>query len=457
MTTVVRFDDSLPILVDLIATELGGEALRSGIVLRDAMGRLSFFCAAAIDSKTTERVSTSLRAKLGVYARDDRVLAGLGDYGVDEVLNSRAVLHVRVHEHLIRLVDRRLVGADWLRAPAPAAPPPPRFVFSSLKGGVGRSTALSVAAAELASHGRRVLAVDLDMEAPGLGAILLDEETLPKFGLVDALVENGLSRLDESFFLDMVGPSKLAAGHGRIDVIPAFGSRSLQFPGDTLAKIARAYVEDIGEDGAAASILDQVSDVISHFTGSARYDAILIDSRAGLHETAAAAILGLGADVYLFGLDDTQTFQGYSALLSHLARFIEPGDPAPDWLQRLTFVQGKAPASPVDRAKFVERCQVLVSDSGLAGASTAQAEEISNPAEPFHDVPWDDIEDHNELALDDRGRMPEPIAILDDDRFRKFEPLQRRDLVSEDIYRASYGAFLARINEVFAADEGGTA
>ena len=40
--------------------------------------------------------------------------------------------------------------------------------FYSFKGGVGRSMALANAAVELASRGRRVLAVDFDLEAPGL-------------------------------------------------------------------------------------------------------------------------------------------------------------------------------------------------------------------------------------------------------------------------------------------------
>ena len=111
----------------------------------------------------------------------------------------------------VRLLDRRLVGADWLLAPAKPSPPPPRFVFASIKGGVGRSTALAVAAADLASRGQRVLVIDLDLEAPGLGPMLLDDSTLPEFGTLDALVENGLSGLDNTFLRDLIGPSALGA------------------------------------------------------------------------------------------------------------------------------------------------------------------------------------------------------------------------------------------------------
>ena len=276
-TMTVRFDDSLPILVHAIAEELGQDALRSGTALRDAMGRLSFFAGTDFDPAALRRLSRRLRKELGVYARSDRIIAAVDDFGASDVLNDAGALTVTVNSYRVRLVNRRLVGADWLRRPAVAAPPPPRFVFASLKGGVGRSTALAVAAADLATKGRRVLAIDLDMEAPGLGAMLLDEGTVPEFGFIDALVENGLSPLDQRFLTDMVGPSALSDRRGRIDVIPAFGRRSIKFPTEVLAKIARAYAEDIGPDGTIYTILDQVRHIVDHFSDPKRYDVILVE------------------------------------------------------------------------------------------------------------------------------------------------------------------------------------
>jgi hypothetical protein len=274
---IVRFDDSLPILARAVSDELGQVGLQAGAILRDSMGRLAFFASTELSEEVIERLSRRLRADLGSYARTDRIVAGIGEFGVADILDDPTTLKVEVHGHRLRLVDRRLVGADWLRAPAPVAAPPPRYVFASLKGGVGRSTALSVAAAHLASRGRRVLAIDLDMEAPGLGAMLLDHATLPEFGLIDALVENGLAPLDEAFLADLVGPSSLT-DRGRIEVIPAFGRRSIENPGEVLAKIARAYTEDLRPDGTVASILDQVRELVDYFADPMRYDAILIDA-----------------------------------------------------------------------------------------------------------------------------------------------------------------------------------
>lgn len=454
----VRFDDSLGLLVGIVAEELGVSALERGVIVRDIRGRLAFYSRGAVASEKMELVSLRLTETLGPYARSDRVLASIDDLGAEQILADPVAIPIEVGSRLVRLVDRRLVGADWLRSPTPAAAQPYRFVFASLKGGVGRSTALSVAAVNFAASGRRVLAVDLDMEAPGLGSMLLDEGTLPEYGFVDALVENGLGGLDVNFLADLRGPSALAHRQGSIDVVPAFGRRSRANPADVLSKISRAYVEDVRPDGSVATVLDQVREIIDVVADPARYDAVLIDARAGLHETTASAILGLGAEVFLFGLDEPQTFQGYEYLLAHLARLANKSkSTSQEWLERLTMVQGRAPADALERAGFAERCTTLFQRAGLVGAGSSAAE-IPLPAEPFSDVPWEDTGGLGEedVLLDDRKKLAEPVAILDDPRFRNFDPIRRRDSLAEEIYRSTYGAFLDRLDAPFSSGTEGT-
>lgn len=453
----VRFDESLPILARVIQNELGAETLLSGIALRDATGRLAFFADAELDAATIERVSTTLRLALGPYARTDRVVAGKNDFGAMSILSEPHPLMVTLLEGALRLIDRRLVGADWLRLPAGRSSPPPRFIFASLKGGVGRSTALAVAASHLASQGRRVLVVDLDMEAPGLGAMLLDESTVPKFGIIDALVESSLSELDDTFLADLVGPSGLAHRGGRIEVIPAFGMRSLTNPGEVLSKLARAYAEKISENGVNKTVLDQVRTVIDSVSKINRYDAILVDARAGLHETTPAAILGLGAEeVFLFGLNEPQTFQGYRALFAHLYRLCGNDSTNSEFFDRITMVHAKASPDADAHMAFIEKCEELFDANGFSAMARQRIDSAAQPpAEPFNDVPWDE----NELSDEDLGadfvsRSHDPVAILHDDRFKLFDPKSRRDLLSAEIYNASYGHFLMRIDAAIQANAG---
>ena len=450
--TVVRFDDSLPALADAISATLGREALQAGTVLRDATGRLAFFAATPLNAETIDRVKCALCDSLGAYARPDRVIADSDAPGAASVRADGSALWVSMDGVRLRLVDRRLAGADWLRAPTPSARTPARFVFASLKGGVGRSTALSVAAAHLAAErGKRVLVVDLDMEAPGLGAILLTPDTSPEFGVVDALVENGISGLDDGFLADMVGPSALAQ-RGRIDVIPAFGRRSALNPGEVLAKLARAYVEDIAEDGTVATILDQIRALLDRFADPERYDVILIDARAGLHETTASAILGLGAEVFLFGLDEEQTFQGYAAMFAHLAR-LATNEPMAEWTQRLTMVHGKAPIDAVERHNFALRCRELFSAFTSEASQPRQVEEVHVPAGAFDKVPWDDsVTDDEALPQDWSNR--EPIVVLQNEQYLRFDPLRRRDLITERVYGTIFGDLLRQIEIAMDPDAG---
>ena len=73
------------------------------------------------------------------------------------------------------------------------------IVFFSIKGGVGRSTALAATAWSLAQEGKRVLVLDLDLESPGLSSALLPSERQPMYGIIDWLIEDLVDNGDVVF------------------------------------------------------------------------------------------------------------------------------------------------------------------------------------------------------------------------------------------------------------------
>ena len=441
----IYFDDSLPELVSIILANCSKEDLLAGIALRDTSGRLAFYFARSLEEAETERLTAILSTGLGVYARDDRVVAGTDTYGIPELLKSHDIISVKVSGHTVRLIDRRISGADWLRTPKAAEEgKAPRFVFASLKGGVGRSTALAIVAAHAASRGLRVLAIDLDIEAPGLGAMLLSKETTPGFGMLDALVERVLGPLLPEMLQDLVGASTLTS-RGRIDVLPAFGSRSLQNPADILAKLGRAYGEVIREDGRVETTLDQVASIIDAVENYSRYDLVLIDSRAGLHEIAAAALFGLGAEIFCFGIDEPQTFQGYGALFGHINRYSRGDAANGDWYSRVTIVQAKAPLDAEQREDFRAGLDPLFKSEKANGAMQG----VSQP-EDFSDIPWDDSISDAELGLTDIGGVPDVLAVLFDPVFVGFDPLRKRDQLSEVAYQKAFGGLLEYVDQALA-------
>ena len=222
---MIRYDDALPEFAALVKDVLGEEAVLDHLFLRDAAGRLTFVVLGFVAPDTLARLRAGA-AKLAPWVDPDNPVAEPQDL-FDETLNEPAVGLPEWIDHppfygFVRLVERRIVGQDWLRPPQePISGLPPVVVFASHKGGVGRSTALAISAAALSREGYNVLAIDLDLEAPGLGETLL--KVLPSYGTLDFFVESGVSEIDDSFLDNLVVPSQFA-DRGLLHVAPAVGA-----------------------------------------------------------------------------------------------------------------------------------------------------------------------------------------------------------------------------------------
>jgi Mrp family chromosome partitioning ATPase len=447
----IRFDASLPTFVKILAERFGQGQVSRAAVIRDVSGRLSAVLPDPADSGTIELAAADVRRSLGAYARPDVVIRDASAMGAERLLEEAAqVAPLDVEGVAVRLLDRRFVGPDWLKPPAPTATGIPRIVFASLKGGVGRSTALCVVAAHLSRLGRRVLAVDFDLEAPGLGTMLLNENELPPYGTLDYLVENGLSGIDDSFMADVAGDSFLGSEGARVTIVPAIGKATFDNPGGALSKIARAYLEQPTPDGPAATLSDQFRAMIERFEATRAYDVVLIDAFAGLHETTPAAVLGLGADVLLFGTDQPQTFLAYRLLMAHLARF--PVNPDDDWRERLNFVHAKAPDREAARVSAKERFNTLYE---LIAPPAPQGEEDIEPltAEDF-EVDWDDSGD--EETGEEPFTPPPVLHVLDDTRYRDFDPISDRTLLESKTCAVTFENLITYAERVVIPMESGS-
>jgi CobQ/CobB/MinD/ParA nucleotide binding domain len=443
---MISFDDSLPCLVRLVRDELGVEALEQGVFWRDGSGRLSFVTRTEFTAEARAAFVGAAKKELGAYA-DEGVLLRPDDLGETGLLESDAPLGMRVlvQDQSILLIERRFVGQDWLTPPSVFGEKevPPIATFWSHKGGVGRTTALAVAAAHMARRGKAVLAIDLDLEAPGLGSVLLGsallpEDRTPRYGTLDWYVENGLQSLEEDFLDDLIGVSAFGGSRGRVEVIPALGGMSQNHPANVIAKLARAYVEDPDpEGGPPKTFLDQTRDLVQRVSMFRSYDAILVDARAGLNESAAASLLGLGADILLFGLNTPQSMAGFRLLLAYLAGFLPATDVSTDWRLRLKMVHSKASADPDDQRKFRDRSYEIFAEflyeegtpDDLATMSTFNFD-IDDPDAPH--VPW---------------------VVLDDANFRDFDPLANPELLEEAYVERTFANFIAGLSGRLFPDE----
>jgi hypothetical protein len=435
----VFFDESLPLFVRAIADHLGADALQQGLIVRDSSGRLRFLSSGAPPSED-ERSNLEKRIAniLGAYVRMDGALSFRDDPGVQRLLKDPETFPMREGSLNFSLLDRRIIGSAWLNVPQEETDKPPRIVFASLKGGVGRSTALAVTASDLARRNKNILVVDLDLEAPGVGDMLLNEERVPRFGTVDYLVENGLGGISDRHLPDFIGTSPLTVpGGGRVDVLPALGKEAIRSPSNTLPKLSRAMIEDIDPEGVSVPVAVQIADMIRRFTQPDSYDVVLIDSRAGLSELAAPAILGLGATVLLFGTAQRQTIRGYAALFGGLkllaVRDIKTQRPA-EWRLSFKAVYAKAGMDEPTGARYRDELYELFADN-LYDADDNQGD---NP-------------DAVSFDIDDENAPHWPLVVPFTPSFVDFDPVQAPSQLNVPFYEQAYRPFLSGIDSIIAS------
>lgn len=212
------------------------------------------------------------------------------------------------------VVDRLATETDWASI-QPASIRSPRVVFFSIKGGVGRSSALAASAWSLAQSGKKVLILDLDLESPGLSTALLPESKQPNFGITDWLLEDLVDN-GNAVIQSMVATSDLSHD-GQIYVVPAHGAE----PGEYISKLSRIWMPKLKSDGTKEAWSKRLHRLIDELETSYQPDVILIDSRAGIDEVAASCVTELGAKlILLFAVDGNQTWNGYRILFEHWCR-----------------------------------------------------------------------------------------------------------------------------------------
>jgi hypothetical protein len=157
-----------------------------------------------------------------------------------------------------------------------------------------------------------------------------------------------------------------------------------------------------------------------------RYDAIFVDTRAGLSESAAAAVVGLGGQVLMFGVDTMQTFDSYSYLLAHLSRFTALVDGDNDWRYNLRMVHAKAARGADAWARFRDRTQRIF------------ATHLYEEAGP------DDLGAFN-FDIDDPDAPHYAWPIPYDAEYADFDPPVRREQLSREFFDRSFGPFVENL------------
>jgi MinD-like ATPase involved in chromosome partitioning or flagellar assembly len=200
-----------------------------------------------------------------------------------------------------------------------------RVVFYSYKGGVGRTTALVHTAFHLARRGKRVVIVDMDVEAPGIHKVLPPgQDKKVTLGLVDYLWERQVRPVSD----DVSGPEVCLVGgasgashqisytvedptsRAQVHVIPA-GAATAQY----VRRLGSLSYEEVLTRADDAWTLFE-KDLVDQFDP----DVMLIDSRTGLGEWGGLSLLRLADDVFLVLFPSDQNEEGISFVKSMLEK-----------------------------------------------------------------------------------------------------------------------------------------
>ena len=358
MNDFVSFDDVYGRIVS--AVEQWGP-IPDGIgrlyLVRDLSGRVRISASDRIETDPAsrdalQRLARALHESLGAHGYEpDRAVLFVDD-SLLQTLEPALEIRSRIY-----LADRLVTGRDWwsVRGDMRRGEGAKRCTLFSVKGGVGRSTTAAVLAWHLVRQGERVLVVDLDLESPGLSSVMLEHGARPELGVTDWFVEDLVGQGDQVIDRMLARPRWAQESSGDVCVAPAHGRE----PGDYLAKLGRVY-RNIPDPWAV-----RLSGLLERLEVKLDPTVVLLESRSGLHDIAAASVTDIDARVLLFAADSASTWTDYEILFQHwkthrLAASIR---------DRLSIVSALTPELDTERylQRFREKSWNLFRD-GLYGA-----------------------------------------------------------------------------------------
>ena len=398
MTHTVRFQEALSIAIRFTEEHYDCLGKEPPVLIRDLYGKIRLF----LHSEQTSQHKTlaeSLTALLGnfSYSADAVFLYEQDFFNSKSITGSPDKILIPDTKQPIYLLDRQITGQDWLRQPIQEQRPPRATLFG-IKGGVGRSTALAIWAWDLAKQGKKVLVVDLDLESPGIGQILLPQGYLPDFGVVDWLVEEAVGQADDQLLRNMVATSPLAeTSEGVIRVVTTAGGNEQ----DYIAKLSRVYM-DVEQDGKQLDFAHRLAKILQQLEAQEKPDIVLLDSRAGIHDIAAITITRLTDIAFLFAVNTPQTWQAYRYLFSHWQKW---NVNLRTFRENLKIVAGMVPE--LGREDYISRCRESAYDLFL---NTIYEETTAEELDRFNFAPGDNSAPHF------------PAEILWNITFQEFNP-----------------------------------
>jgi len=220
-----------------------------------------------------------------------------------------------------------------------------RVVFYSYKGGVGRTTSLIQTAFQLTRAGKRVVVVDMDVEAPGLQALLPPGDGPLDTGLIDYLWERQTAFFDGDHQpkIHLNGNNNDGKREGIVYTIKDPHSKRPLFVVPA-GQISRRYIQRLSVL-TTTQLFTNFDDPWYQFEQELwdqfQPDIMLIDARTGLNEWGGLSLLNLADEAFIAMYPSKQNAEGVC--------FIQ------DLLKELDGVEARLILSPVPEGVIGEQ------------------------------------------------------------------------------------------------------
>lgn len=284
-------------------------------VIRDVYGKISVYMTGEHNPKLVK----------------DWIAETIGSNWIGQVrsIDENSVLYDEISKTVEKLEDdiyygeRPLVKRSWnCKTKEKPQNNAKTITFYSYKGGVGRTTTLALVALQMVRKGKKVVAVDMDLEAPGLSTILKQEPGMdyPGYGVIDFLVEckreieTGLIDLNE-YVYSFTSKELLGMNGGELFVMQA-ANMSVNDEEKYYEKLSRIdfNMPLFNEQNNPMSCLfEQINEQYHP-------DYILIDSRAGIHDIGGLTLFRYSDEVVALFYGNEQNMIGLNFVLPKLCR-----------------------------------------------------------------------------------------------------------------------------------------
>lgn len=312
---MIHFDEVKKLVLDYVdeKKERGNEYY----IIRDVYGKISVYI---VGEKQIEELKNGLCEKVGQSWVGQVRVIDKNDVIFKEIENSTYAVCEGVYYGERPLVKKSWDGEKNVGNHGKAKV----ITFYSYKGGVGRTTTLALTALQIAREGKKIVVIDLDLEAPGLSTLLKQEQGVeyPKYGVVDYLVEceKYNEYLDLNDYIYPIGNKNLLGmAGGELLVMQAANLIDSDYENyyTKLSRLDFNMPKFINQDNPISRLLNNINRQYEP-------DYIFIDSRAGIHDIGGLALLNYSDEVVALFYGNEQNMLGMKFVLPRLARVDVP-------------------------------------------------------------------------------------------------------------------------------------